>query len=465
MTDPQFPAVSAEPAHSAGASGADPDAQAWWAYVPRSPAAALAMAQRARAEGRPVPPAVAALAGLPEDAAPASAPTLTEPPEPPAAAPRAALAGTGVFTIARRVRFLDHLAINGNARAAAAHARVSHDSAYRARRQDPAFAVLWDAALVHAREQSASVLATRALDGVEVPVWYHGEVVGTRTVHDPRLLLAHMARLDRQVEANPAARAHAERFDELLAGYAGHAQPEGFASPAGAAPGTPALPPTRAAYVAWLREAMTEDIGCGPDDDAAWFEAVEEAEQAAGSAWDAWRAEALARVGAIVAGDEPDDSPLPAQAGITPEVPAKSGEGEAPAKGAEEAGLPPIEFKSAASGPPARPGAFLPLDRVASVRSPSPPDPSPSNARPPRKHAPFAPSGDREPQAAACVLPPNPDPKLDLNPGPNPERRPPCSRTTIPPPSSPSRTSTGRGRSTAMSSGSSWTIGPPSRAC
>ncbi|HEY6817537.1 MAG TPA: hypothetical protein VI168_18525, partial [Croceibacterium sp.] len=176
-----------------------------------------------------------------------------------AATPLATIAGSAVFTRERRVRFLDHLAINGSARAAARHARVSHETVYRARRQDPAFAALWDAALVHAREQSASALATRALDGVEVDVWYHGEVVGTRTVHDPRLLLAHVARLDRQVEGNAAALARADRFDELLAGYAGQTAPAGFAEAAGQALDWrergegPVLPPTREDYVAGRR--------------------------------------------------------------------------------------------------------------------------------------------------------------------------------------------------------------------
>src|SRR6187397_2392906 len=104
---------------------------------------------------------------------------------------------TPIFTLERRVRFLDHLAINGNARAAAAHAGVSHETAYRARRQDAAFAGLWDAALAQAR---------------------------------------------------------AARFDELLAGYAGLAEPDGFAEAAAEAldwrerATAPALPPTRKDY-------------------------------------------------------------------------------------------------------------------------------------------------------------------------------------------------------------------------
>jgi hypothetical protein len=41
------------------------------------------------------------------------------------------------------------------------------------------------------------VLADRALNGVQEVVYYHGEEVATRTRYDSRLLLAHLARLDR----------------------------------------------------------------------------------------------------------------------------------------------------------------------------------------------------------------------------------------------------------------------------
>jgi len=222
----------------------------------------------------------------------------------------------------RRIRFLDHLAINGNARAAAAYVGVSHMTAYRTRRQDPEFAGLWDAALVHARGHAETVLATRALDGVEVAIVYHGEITGFRTHHDPRLLLAHLARLDREVEANPAAQARAERFDELLAGYAGHAEPEGFADAVEETrdwrkPDPVAtLPPTRRDYVVWQRSCAI-----GGDDHDAEAAAMAEAGEAAGEEWDEWRDEGLALVGAIVAGqavppprredddDVPDDLP------------------------------------------------------------------------------------------------------------------------------------------------------------
>jgi hypothetical protein len=65
------------------------------------------------------------------------------------------------------------------------------------RRASAQFRNLWDAALVLARPQVEEVLADRALNGVQETVFYHGEEVATRTRYDSRLLLAHLARLDR----------------------------------------------------------------------------------------------------------------------------------------------------------------------------------------------------------------------------------------------------------------------------
>ena len=66
-----------------------------------------------------------------------------------------------------------------------------------------------------AREQAEEVLATRAIDGVEEEVWYHGEVVATRRRYDSRLLLAHLARLDRLTQ-NADTAALADDFDMVL---------------------------------------------------------------------------------------------------------------------------------------------------------------------------------------------------------------------------------------------------------
>jgi hypothetical protein len=138
------------------------------------------------------------------------------------------------FGAAQQVRFLDGLALHGNVRAAAARVGVSRDTVYRLRRREPAFANLWEAALVHARAAGEAELASRAFDGVAVPVFVRGEHVATWRRHDPRYLLTHLARLDRRIGQNGGAGGVAEReaqaragcFDTLLAGLAGQSVPE-----------------------------------------------------------------------------------------------------------------------------------------------------------------------------------------------------------------------------------------------
>jgi len=112
--------------------------------------------------------------------------------------------------------FVRTLAQWGNVRAAAAQVGVSRAHLYRMRRACPEFRTLWDAALVLARPQVEEVLADRALNGVQEVVYYHGEEVATRTRYDARLLLAHLARLDR-MEEDRGVRMAAEAFDERLA--------------------------------------------------------------------------------------------------------------------------------------------------------------------------------------------------------------------------------------------------------
>ena len=133
------------------------------------------------------------------------------------------------FDTTARIRFLDCLASTGNVRAAAARVGVSRETAYRTRRRDAAFMRLWDAALVHARSAAEAELATRALDGVPMPVYARGEHVATWHRQDTRLLLAHLGRLDAKVLGDRAARTHAEFFDQRLAAMAGHAAPDDFA--------------------------------------------------------------------------------------------------------------------------------------------------------------------------------------------------------------------------------------------
>ncbi|WP_454597087.1 hypothetical protein [Qipengyuania sp. SM2507] len=244
----------------------------------------------------------------------------------------------------QQVRFLDALATHGNVRAAAARVGVSRETIYRTRRREPAFANLWDAALVHARSACEAELATRALDGVATPVFVRGEHVATWRRHDPRYLLGHLARLDRRIaaggqgereaQARAQAEARAERFDDMLAALAGQPAPEDHARAAaigarmawedyeagGREAGEPApappcadLPPTRMGVFGLACEqaldAQEAAVAAGKKDyrDAAARgraddRAVERATTKAVARWEQWQADGRALLDRVLAG-------------------------------------------------------------------------------------------------------------------------------------------------------------------
>nr|WP_161593767.1 hypothetical protein [Parerythrobacter lutipelagi] len=121
-----------------------------------------------------------------------------------------------VFLPALKSRFLEHLSEFGNVGLACKRAGVSRQTAYRERRRQPAFARLWDAAMLSARTVAEEALAERAVHGVEEPVFYHGEEVGHRRRFSDRLLLAHLGRLDR-IEAKPEVSAALATLDDAIA--------------------------------------------------------------------------------------------------------------------------------------------------------------------------------------------------------------------------------------------------------
>ena len=114
-----------------------------------------------------------------------------------------------------RVKFLEALAQTGNVQASAYFVQRTRQSAYDLKRRDPDFARGWLAALVLAREEAQDKLQERAIEGIEEEIFYHGEVVATRRRYDSRLLLAHLARLDKIAEQIPAQRG-AARFGDML---------------------------------------------------------------------------------------------------------------------------------------------------------------------------------------------------------------------------------------------------------
>nr|WP_298897133.1 hypothetical protein [uncultured Altererythrobacter sp.] len=133
---------------------------------------------------------------------------------------------TPIFSPQAQAKFLDNLSVGGNVRHACKLARVSPQTAYRARRKSAQLAALWDAALLSARGHAEEVLATRALEGTEESVFYHGEEVATRIRYSDRLLLAHLGRLDRLAERAEVSAALHEFDDAVEALQRGEALPE-----------------------------------------------------------------------------------------------------------------------------------------------------------------------------------------------------------------------------------------------
>ncbi|WP_121114568.1 hypothetical protein [Croceibacterium ferulae] len=131
-------------------------------------------------------------------------------------------ADTNQLTPERQVQFLSVLATNGNVRAACAAVGTSAHTAYKLRRRNPLFARGWAGALAAARRHVEAVIHDRALNGIEEPVLYRGEVVATRRRYDNRLLLALAGRLDKAAEDSQVA-ADEAGLDALLAAIAGDA--------------------------------------------------------------------------------------------------------------------------------------------------------------------------------------------------------------------------------------------------
>ncbi len=87
--------------------------------------------------------------------------------------------------------FIEALADTGSVASACKRVRRSTVGAYHLRRQPGAeeFAAAWRAAVDLGMQRVEDVAMDRALNGVEVPVYSYGELVGKRTVYNDRLLM------------------------------------------------------------------------------------------------------------------------------------------------------------------------------------------------------------------------------------------------------------------------------------
>lgn len=86
---------------------------------------------------------------------------------------------------AKRAVFLKELRKTLNVSAAARKAGIGNSTVYRHRRANARFRADWDAALAEAVDDVESNILRRAIEGVERPVYYRGQKVGSiRTYSD-----------------------------------------------------------------------------------------------------------------------------------------------------------------------------------------------------------------------------------------------------------------------------------------
>jgi hypothetical protein len=90
-----------------------------------------------------------------------------------------------------QLAFIEALADTGSVKAACRAVGRADFGAYQLRRHPEAqeFSAAWDAALAHGIRKIEDVAMDRALNGVEVPVYSYGKLIGKRTVYNDRLLM------------------------------------------------------------------------------------------------------------------------------------------------------------------------------------------------------------------------------------------------------------------------------------
>ena len=95
------------------------------------------------------------------------------------------------WTETRQRKFIEALAVTGSVKAAAHRVNMTPEGAYLLRRhpEGASFRTAWEAALALGIQQLEDVAMERALHGHEVPVYSYGKLVGSRVVHNDRLVM------------------------------------------------------------------------------------------------------------------------------------------------------------------------------------------------------------------------------------------------------------------------------------
>lgn len=127
------------------------------------------------------------------------------------------------WTLDKQTAFLRQLSATHSVSEAAQSVGMSRQSAYRlrSRLKGQAFDLAWEVAFHHSYDVLAHAALERALNGVEVPVFFQGEQIGSYRRYDERLTVALLAQ--QTVGGNPSmgrlapqAERHARDFDALL---------------------------------------------------------------------------------------------------------------------------------------------------------------------------------------------------------------------------------------------------------
>lgn len=128
------------------------------------------------------------------------------------------------WSLDKQAKFLRQLSATHSVAQAAKSVGMSRQSAYRlrSRLKGRAFDLAWEVAFHHSYDVLAHAALERALNGVEVPVYYQGEKVDSYRRYDERLTVALLDRFTLGGNPafgrlGPAAERHARDFEALLA--------------------------------------------------------------------------------------------------------------------------------------------------------------------------------------------------------------------------------------------------------
>lgn len=127
------------------------------------------------------------------------------------------------WSLAKQAGFLRQLSATHSVTEAAASVGLSRQSAYRlrSRLKGQAFDLAWEVAFHHSYDVLAHAALERALNGVEVPVFFQGEQVGSYRKYDERLTVALLHKVSLggiplMGKLAPTAERHARDFEALL---------------------------------------------------------------------------------------------------------------------------------------------------------------------------------------------------------------------------------------------------------